>query len=78
MQVPVKQKESTAIEHGLSFYRWLKNRIEQGLAPNRSESGFYITDEGLFIERNKLFKDFLERIKTSLSFEEISLSILLK
>lgn len=61
VQVPVQQKESPSTEHGQAFYDWLRDRIDSGLTVvNTAESGLHITNEGLFLERNKLFKDFTD------------------
>ncbi|MCB1827962.1 MAG: DNA-binding domain-containing protein, partial [Coxiellaceae bacterium] len=61
VQVPVKQKEAVATEHGQAFYDWLTKAIARGLiVPNAAESGIYITNQGVFLERHKLFRDFLE------------------
>ena len=63
VQVPIKQKESPTTEHGSSFYHWLCDQIDQGnVVPNTAESGLHVTNEGLFIERNKLFKDFFRSV----------------
>jgi len=61
VQVPIKQKESPSTEHGQAFYDWLRDRIDNGLTVvNTPDSGLHLTNEGLFIERDKLFKDFTE------------------
>jgi hypothetical protein len=63
VQVSVEQTASTATEYGQAFYTWLKERIEQkDLIINSNESGVHIVDEGLFIERPKVFREFVDTI----------------
>lgn len=66
-QVTVAQKHLTEIEHGQAFYRWLQERIESGLQINTLESGLFITQDGLFIERPKVFKEFVEQYNQPVS-----------
>ncbi len=59
-QVPVELKESSH-EAGEAFFQWLKQGLEDGsLKINAAESGIFMTEDGLFLERNKVFRQFAE------------------
>ncbi len=61
VQVSVTQKESPATEHGQAFYRWLTDGLEkQNIKVNTADAAVHVVDQGVFLERPRLFKEFLE------------------
>lgn len=61
VQVPVKQAESSATEHGQAFYRWLTDGLaKKQINVNTADAAVHIVQEGVFLERPRLFKEFLE------------------
>jgi len=61
VQVPLKQTESPATEHGQAFYEWLTDGLDkQKIKVNTADAGVHIVKEGLFLERPRIFREFLE------------------
>lgn len=61
VQVPVEQTESPATEHGQAFYEWLTDGLEkQEINVNTADAGVHMVEEGVFLERPRIFREFLE------------------
>lgn len=60
-QVPIEMALAEADLYGDQFLEWLKDGIEKGDIPlNSNESGVHIVEDGLFLERAKVFQQFVE------------------
>jgi len=76
-QPPIQQKWSIATEHGEAFYHWLREGIDQEkIAINTSDAGLHIVREGLFLEKEKLFKQFVEsyphQVSASVTYKQFA------
>lgn len=62
VQVEMMIGEDT--KYGDLFYAWLKDGIASGeIAVNTTDAGVFMTVDGVFLERNKVFHSFAERSK---------------
>jgi len=72
VQVPVKQVESHATEHGHAFYRWLVDGLNKKIIKvNTADAGVHVTDQGVFLERPKIFREFLEVYNESVTLSVV-------
>lgn len=59
--LPLTLEESPATVHADAFLEWLKKGILSGdIKINSADSGVHVTTEGVFLEKNLIFKKFVE------------------
>jgi hypothetical protein len=72
VQVPVEMKQGDETKYGDMFYAWLKESISKGeIAVNAVDSGVYMTVDGVFLERNKIFHHFAEQSKLGVNMNVV-------
>ena len=64
VDISVEMMIAVDTQYGDLFYAWLKDGIENGTIPvNTTDAGVYMTTDGVFLERNKVFHSFAEASK---------------
>ena len=59
VDIPVEMLVGEDTQYGDLFYAWLKEGIEKGtIAINTADAGVFMTVDGVFLERNKIFHTF--------------------
>ncbi len=59
--VPIEIELAEVDPYGEQFLEWLKEGIEKGDIPlNSNDSGVHVVEDGLFLERAKVFQQFVE------------------
>ena len=72
VQVPISPLDSQLYPYGEMFYQWLTEGIAKGdIAVNTPDAGVHLVAEGVFIERNKTFNQFLDVFKLPVNLSAV-------